>query len=43
MREGKLEERMLEALLFFLERPSVIDDEKALCDDLQARVGGLRG
>ena len=34
---------MLEALLFFLERPSVIGDEKALCDDLEARVGGLTG
>ena len=34
---------MLEALLFFLERPSVIGNEKVLCDDLEARVGGLLG
>ena len=40
---GNLTERMLEALLFFLERPSVIGDEKGLCDDLEARVGGLPG
>src|SRR5215207_5590596 len=29
---------LLEALLFFLERPSVTGEEKALCDDLEARV-----
>jgi succinyl-diaminopimelate desuccinylase len=33
-----LKERFLEALLFFLERPSVTGKEKALCDDLEARV-----
>ncbi len=38
-----MRERMLEALLFFLERPSVIGNEKTLCDDLEARVGGLPG
>ena len=43
MREGSREERLLEALLFFLERPSVTGDEGALCDDLAARVGGLSG
>jgi succinyl-diaminopimelate desuccinylase len=31
-------ERLLEALLFFLERPSVTGEEKALCDDLEARL-----
>ena len=31
-------DRLLEALLFFLERPSVIGNEKRLCDDLEARV-----
>jgi succinyl-diaminopimelate desuccinylase len=36
-------ERLLEALLFFLERPSVIGEEKELCDDLEARVGKLSG
>ena len=34
---------MLEALLFFLERPSVIGNEEALCDDLEKRVGELPG
>jgi len=33
-----LKEKLLEALLFFLERPSVTGEEKALCDDLEARV-----
>jgi succinyl-diaminopimelate desuccinylase len=36
-------ERLLEALLFFLERPSVTGEEKELCDDLEARVGKLPG
>jgi succinyl-diaminopimelate desuccinylase len=36
-----LRERLLEYLLFFLERPSVIGEEKALCDDLEARIAGL--
>ena len=34
-----MRERLLEYLLFFLEHPSVIGDEKALCDDLEARIG----
>ncbi len=38
-----MRERLLEALLFFLERPSVTGEEKALCDDLEARVGELPG
>ncbi len=38
-----MKERLLEALLFFLERPSVTGEEKALCDDLAARVGRLPG
>ncbi|QIN81242.1 succinyl-diaminopimelate desuccinylase [Rubrobacter tropicus] len=33
-----MRERLLESLLFFLERPSVIGEEKALCDDLEARI-----
>ena len=36
-------ERLLEALLFFLERPSVTGEEKPLCDDLETRVGKLPG
>jgi succinyl-diaminopimelate desuccinylase len=36
-------ERLLEALLFFLERPSVTGEEGRLCDDLEARVGKLSG
>ena len=35
--------KLLEALLFFLERPSVTGEEKALCDELAARVGRLPG
>ena len=38
-----MRERLLESLLFFLERPSVIGEEKALCDDLEARIGEARG
>ena len=34
-----MRERLLEALLFFLERPSVTGEEKALCDSLEARTG----
>lgn len=34
---------LLERLLFFLERPSVTGGEGPLCDDLEARVGGLPG
>jgi succinyl-diaminopimelate desuccinylase len=36
-------ERLLESLLFFLERPSVIGDEKVLCDDLEERIGRRPG
>ena len=36
-------ERLLEALLFFLERPSVTGEEKALCDDLEARLARTPG
>ena len=38
-----MRERLLEALLFFLERPSVTGEEKVLCDDLEARVDKLPG
>ena len=34
-----MRERLLESLLFFLERPSVIGEEKLLCDDLERRIG----
>ena len=43
MRELPLGERLLEALLFFLERPSVTGEEEMLCDDLEARLGKLPG
>jgi succinyl-diaminopimelate desuccinylase len=36
-------ERLLESLLFFLEHPSVIGDEKDLCDDLEERIGKSDG
>jgi succinyl-diaminopimelate desuccinylase len=36
-----VKERLLEALLFFLQRPSVTGEEKALCDDLEARIREL--
>jgi succinyl-diaminopimelate desuccinylase len=36
-------ERLLEALLFFLERPSVTGEEGRLCDELEARVGNAPG
>jgi succinyl-diaminopimelate desuccinylase len=36
-------ERLLEALLFLLERPSVTGEEKELCNDLEGRVGKLPG
>jgi succinyl-diaminopimelate desuccinylase len=36
-------ERLLESLLFFLERPSVTGEEKPLCDDLEARIGEASG
>jgi succinyl-diaminopimelate desuccinylase len=38
-----LRERLLEDLLWFLERPSVTGEEKRLCDDLEARVSRLAG
>jgi succinyl-diaminopimelate desuccinylase len=38
-----LRERLLEDLLWFLERPSVTGDEKGLCDDLEARVAKVPG
>jgi succinyl-diaminopimelate desuccinylase len=38
-----MRERLLETLLFFLERPSVTGEEKTLCDDLEARLGDASG
>ena len=38
-----MRERLLETFLFFLERPSVTGEEKRLCDDLEARIGGASG
>jgi len=38
-----LRERLLEDLLWFLERPSVTGEEKLLCDDLEARISGVSG
>ncbi len=38
-----MRERLLEALLFFLERPSVTGGEERLCDDLEARAGKAPG
>jgi succinyl-diaminopimelate desuccinylase len=38
-----LRERLLEDLLFFLERPSVTGAEKELCDDLAARISTSPG
>lgn len=38
-----MRERLLEDLLWFLERPSVTGDEKGLCDDLEARVAKVPG
>jgi succinyl-diaminopimelate desuccinylase len=38
-----LRERLLETLLFFLERPSVTGAEKLLCDDLAARISSSPG
>ncbi|MEW6635898.1 MAG: succinyl-diaminopimelate desuccinylase [Actinomycetota bacterium] len=35
--------RLLEDLLFFLERPSVTGAEKRLCDDLEARIAARGG
>ena len=36
-------ERLLEDLLWFLERPSVSGEEKLLCDDLEARISRVSG
>ena len=33
-----MRERLLEDLLWFLERPSVTGEERLLCDDLEARL-----
>jgi succinyl-diaminopimelate desuccinylase len=38
-----LSERLLEDLLWFLERPSVTGEEKALCDDLESRISSIPG
>ena len=38
-----MRERLIEDLLWFLERPSVTGQEKLLCDDLEARVSRLAG
>ena len=38
-----MRERLLEALLFFLDRPSVTGSEKRLCDDLAARISASLG
>ena len=38
-----MRERLLESLLFFLERPSVTGEEKQLCDDLETRIGDAPG
>ena len=38
-----MRERLLEYLMFFLERPSVTGAEKELCDDLEARISASPG
>src|SRR5215204_6176824 len=38
-----MRERLLEDLLFFLERPSVTGSEKRLCEDLAARISSSQG
>ena len=38
-----MSKRLLEDLLFFLERPSVTGAEKELCDDLEARISASPG
>ena len=38
-----MRERLLEDLLWFLERPSVTGEEERLCNDLEARVGSSPG
>jgi succinyl-diaminopimelate desuccinylase len=38
-----MSDKLLEYLLFFLERPSVTGEEKDLCDDLEARISASSG
>ena len=38
-----MRERLLQALLWFLERPSVTGEEGLLCDDLEARISKVPG
>lgn len=38
-----MKDRLLDNLLWFLERPSVTGEEKKLCDDLEARVSASPG
>ncbi len=38
-----MSERLLDYLLWFLERPSVTGEEKDLCDDLETRIGMFSG
>jgi succinyl-diaminopimelate desuccinylase len=38
-----LRERLLDDLLWFLERPSVTGEENLLCDDLEARISRVSG
>ncbi len=38
-----MRERLLDDLLWFLERPSVTGEEKLLCDDLEARISRVPG
>ena len=38
-----MRERLLEDLLWFLERPSATGDEKKLCDDLESRISRIPG
>ena len=38
-----MRERLLEDLLWFLERPSVTGEEKLLCDDLEVRIEKVPG
>lgn len=43
MSGSPLEDRLLDTLLWFLERPSVTGAEKRLCDDLETRISGRSG
>ena len=38
-----MRERLLEDLLWFLERPNVTGEEKLLCDDLEVRIEKVPG